>query len=305
MSTGLKEKLEEISGRDGVKVDESLKEHTSMKVGGAAAYYVSPRSEDEIRKIIELLNKENEDWFVLGNGSNVIVSDAGYKGTVICLKDNYKGAEIERKDDRVFVRVKAGTLNKDLSEFLCENSIGGFEFASGIPGTIGGAVFMNAGAYGGEMKNIVREVKLLDKNGRTVIKTGEEMEFSYRHSFISDGGFVALEAVLELKNADKDAVRAEIDELTRQRQEKQPLEYPSCGSTFKRPEGYFAGKLISDAGLKGFSIGDAQVSEKHSGFVINKGQASSEDILKLIDYIKEKVYESQGVMLSCEVKVLQ
>ena len=284
-----------------------MKAHTSMKVGGPADLFFTPGSIGDIQFITGVLKKEKIPFYILGNGSNVIFRDEGFRGAVICLSDCFKGYSVAGNDEEngtADVIVKAGTLNKDLSDGLVKLGLSGFEFASGIPGSMGGATAMNAGAYDGEMKNIIKEVKLLDADGNTVMASNAEMDFGYRHSLVTSGDYIVLETTLTLKKDDPEMIRARVDDLTRRRQEKQPLEYPSCGSTFKRPEGYFAGKLISDAGLKGYRLGGAQVSEKHAGFVINREDASAEDVLDLIEYIKDRVYETQGVKLECEVKII-
>ena len=282
-----------------------MKAHTTMEVGGPADWFFTPSQEKDLRILLEELRKEKVPYYVIGNGSNVIFRDEGFDGAVICLKDNYKGYRILREDPvSADIAVKAGTQNKDFSNAMTRKGLAGFEFASGIPGSVGGATVMNAGAYGGEFRQIVREVKLLTPELQIVTRSCEEMEFGYRHSLASSGDFVILETVLTLTKDDPVRIQARVDDLTRQRQEKQPLEYPSCGSTFKRPEGYFAGKLISDAGLKGYRHGGAQVSEKHAGFVINRDHATAAQIRELIAYIQKTVEESQGVHLECEVKIL-
>lgn len=298
-------KLKEVLGSENVRLNEPMKAHTTMKVGGPAALFLTPEDEDPIRDALQILEEENIPYYILGNGSNVICKDAGYEGAIICLADRYKGFEIA-EDDGVTAKVivRAGTDNKEFSEAMIKAGLAGFEFASGIPGSIGGATAMNAGAYDGELKNIVTCVKLLDKSGNIITKSNEEMEFGYRHSLVSGGEYVVLETTFALKHDNRDDIQARVDDLTERRTSKQPLEYPSCGSTFKRPEGYFAGKLISDAGLKGYSLGGAQVSDKHAGFVINRDNASAADVLNLIEHIRRTVQASQGVMLECEVKIL-
>lgn len=298
-------KLNGMAGADHILLNEPMKYHTTMKVGGPADLFITPSGIREIAGVVNMLRKEKIPYFILGNGSNVICRDQGYRGAVICLSRFYKGYRIlQQEAGKVLVSVKAGTDNKKFSDACIRKGLSGFEFASGIPGSIGGAAAMNAGAYDGEMKQIVREVKLLDPEGAVVTKTGEEMEFGYRHSLVTGKDYVILEVVLELKEDDPEEIRKRVDVLTGKREARQPLEYPSCGSTFKRPEGYFAGKLISDAGLKGFQLGGAQVSEKHAGFVINRDDASAEDILNLIEHIRQTVYEQSGVKLECEVKML-
>lgn len=297
--------LYRIAGTDRVRTGEPMCRHTTMKVGGKAALYIAPGSVTQISAVIRFLQKEEIPYFILGNGSNVICKDEGFDGAVICLSDRYKGYRIlQRGEGYVIVSVKAGTDNKHFSDVCIRRGFSGFEFASGIPGSIGGATAMNAGAYDDEMKNIVQRVRLLDPEGHVVTRSCEEMRFGYRHSLVTEEAYVVLETVLKLKEEDPALIRARVEDLTRRREEKQPLEYPSCGSTFKRPEGYFAGKLISDAGLKGYQLGGAQVSEKHAGFVINRDSASAADILNLIEHIKKTVLDQSGVKLECEVKIL-
>ena len=299
------EQIYQIVGGSKVRLHEPMKNHTTMKAGGEAAIFVTPESQEEIVSLVSLLREKQMPYYVLGNGSNVIVRDEGYDGVMICLADRYQGFHVtEGPSGRALVYVKSGTDNKAFSDAMISKGLAGFEFASGIPGSIGGATAMNAGAYDGEMKQIIRSVKILDTEGNIVTRKNAEMEFGYRHSLVSDGNGIVLETVLELYHDDPEEIRMRVDDLTARRQAKQPLEYPSCGSTFKRPEGYFAGKLISDAGLKGVSIGGAQVSEKHAGFVINRGNATAKDILDLIDYIRKQVLETQGVKLECEIKIL-
>ncbi len=298
-------KLKNVLGADNVKLNEPMRLHTTMKVGGPAALFLTPENEEGIKDTVKILEEANVPYYILGNGSNVICKDTGYDGAIICLAGKYKGFEIINDDgETANVTVKAGTDNKEFSDAMIRASLAGFEFASGIPGSIGGATAMNAGAYDGELKNIVTQVKLLDRSGNIITKSNEEMDFGYRHSLVSGGDYVVLETTFALKHDDRTAIQARVDDLTERRTSKQPLEYPSCGSTFKRPEGYFAGKLISDAGLKGYMLGGAQVSDKHAGFVINRDNASAADILNLIEYIKKTVQESQGVTLECEVKIL-
>ena len=297
--------LYQLAGADRVRLDEPMCRHTTMKVGGNAALYIAPGSITQISGVIRLLRQENIPFFLLGNGSNVICRDEGFAGAVVCLSDHFKGYRVlQRGEGAVIVSVKAGTDNRHFSDACIRRGFSGFEFASGIPGSLGGATAMNAGAYDGEMKHIVQKVRLLDPEGRVVTRSCEEMQFGYRHSLITDGDYIVLETILKLKEDDPELIRARVEDLTRRREKKQPLEYPSCGSTFKRPAGYFAGALISNAGLKGFRLGGAQVSEKHAGFVINRDGASAADILDLIAYIKKAVKDNSGVELECEVKIL-
>lgn len=236
----------------------------------------------------------------MGNGSNLLVSDKGYRGVVIQLWKNF--SDIETEDNTI--TVKAGALLSKVAAEALEESLTGMEFASGIPGTMGGAVMMNAGAYGGEMKDIIREVTVLTREGELLTLSKEEMNFGYRTSVVKEKGYVVISAELQLRKGDREEIRKVMDELKERRVTKQPLDMPSAGSTFKRPEGYFAGKLIMDAGLRGFSVGGAQISEKHCGFVVNKGDATAADVLGLIGEVQKRVQEKFGVALEPEVKFL-
>ncbi len=280
--------------------DEPMKKHTTFRVGGNADYFIVPKTEKEIQNVIHLCQKEHMPYYILGNGSNLLVGDKGYRGVII---------EICKAMDEIcvegsFLNVQAGALLSKVGSAALGAGLTGFEFASGIPGTMGGAVFMNAGAYGGEMKDILAEVTVLDDAGTVRTLKREELELGYRTSIVAKRGYVVLSAKVKLQTGDPDKIRERMEELKEQRTTKQPLEYPSAGSTFKRPEGYFAGKLIADAGLRGFQVGGAQVSEKHCGFVINKENATAADIVELMRQIIEKVQVKFGVKLEPEVKKL-
>lgn len=277
-----------------------MKAHTTFRTGGCARYLVEPQSAEQLRRVIELCRESGMPYYIVGNGSNLLVSDDGYDGVIIHLFKNMSGCHVE--GDRMVLQ--AGVLLVRAASLARKEELTGLEFASGIPGTIGGALVMNAGAYGGEMKDVVRSVRVLTREGELREYTNEEMQFGYRKSRITGEESVVLEAVLELAKGDPEKIQNRMDELKGQRLSKQPLEYASAGSTFKRPEGYFAGKLIQDAGLRGFRVGDAQVSEKHCGFVINRGNATSEEIARLIREVQKRVYENSGVKLETEVKFL-
>ena len=283
-----------------VLVDEPMKKHTTFRVGGNADYFVMPQSAEEVKNIVALCKEADMPYYILGNGSNLLVGDKGYRGVIIQI---YKEMNHIRIDgDKVIAQ--AGALLSRVGTATLEAELTGFEFAAGIPGTVGGAVFMNAGAYGGEMKDIIANATVLTQDGDIVTINKEDLELGYRTSVIAKKGYVVLEAEYQLQKGDKEAIRARMDELKVQRVTKQPLEYPSAGSTFKRPEGYFAGKLIQDAGLRGFQVGGAQVSEKHCGFVINKDQATAADIQELMRQVSDKVMQEFGVKLEPEVKTL-
>ena len=283
-----------------VLVDEPMKKHTTFRVGGNADYFVMPQNAEEVKKIVALCKDAEVPYYILGNGSNLLVGDRGYRGVIIQIYKAMNDVQIE--GDRV--KVQAGALLSRVGTATLEAELTGFEFAAGIPGTVGGAVVMNAGAYGGEMKDIIVNATVLTQDGDIITINKEDLELGYRTSVIAKKGYVVLEAEYQLQPGEKEVIRARMDELKCQRVTKQPLEYPSAGSTFKRPEGYFAGKLIQDAGLRGFQVGGAQVSEKHCGFVINKDQATAADIRELMRQVSDKVMQEFGVKLEPEVKTL-
>lgn len=290
----------EIVGENKVLEQEPMARHTTFRIGGPADYFVELGSIEQIRAAIQVCREENLPWFVLGRGSNLLVSDKGYRGVILSIYKDFQKTEIQGET----VTVQAGVLLTTLSGKVLDASLTGLEFASGIPGTIGGAVVMNAGAYGGEMKDIVRKVTVLDQDGEVRTLTCGEMQFGYRTSLAKKKGYIVLGAELTLKQGEKEKIREEMQALKAKRIEKQPLEFPSAGSTFKRPEGYFAGKLIMDAGLRGAAVGGAQVSEKHCGFVVNTGNATAADVRELMRRVQEKVEEQFGVHLEPEVRFL-
>ena len=292
------EKLQKILGEEKVLVNEPMASHTTFRIGGPADYFAVPETVEELEKVLNICKEEQTPYFILGNGSNLVVGDQGFRGGVIQLYKNFDGIKIEGTK----VTARAGAMRVRVAKEAGKAGLTGLEFASGIPGTIGGAMVMNAGAYGGEMKDVVTAVTVLTKDGEVKTLTGEEMNFRYRGSVVEDEGMIVLEAVMELKEGDLEEIQARMAELTVQRKTKQPIEYPSAGSTFKRPEGYFAGKLIQDAGLHGFQVGGAQVSEKHCGFVINAGGATAADVRNLMQQVSDKVKEQFGVTLEPEVK---
>lgn len=287
-------------GSDNVRLHEPMKKHTTFRIGGPADYYLCPHSIEELQKVLKICREQEMAFFILGNGSNLLVSDKGYRGVVIQLWKNFSDITVKETT----IEVKAGALLSKVAAEALEEGLTGMEFASGIPGTIGGAVVMNAGAYGGEMKDIIKEVTVLNQEGEMLTLSKEEMKLGYRTSIVKEKGYIVVSVVLQLKNGDKEEIRRVMEDLKNRRVTKQPLDMPSAGSTFKRPEGYFAGKLIMDAGLRGFSVGGAQVSEKHCGFVVNKGDATAEDVLGLIHEVQMRVQEQFGVVLEPEVKFL-
>ena len=287
-------------GSDNVKLQEPMSKHTTFRIGGPADFYLCPHSTKEVQQTVQICKEENLPYFILGNGSNLLVSDKGDRGAIIQLWKNF--SDISVKD--CCITAKAGALLSKVAAEALEEGLTGMEFASGIPGTIGGAVFMNAGAYGGEMKDIIKEVKVLDDQGEIRVLSNEEMKLGYRTSIVKEKGYTVLSAVLQLKKGEVSVIRETMEDLKNRRTSKQPLDMPSAGSTFKRPEGYFAGKLIMDSGLRGFSVGGAQVSEKHCGFVVNKGGATAEDVTALIREVQRRVKEKFGVELETEVRFL-
>ena len=294
------DKVVDIVGEENVHTDEPMSRHTTFRIGGNADYFVKPGNADEVAAVIVVCREYNIPYFILGNGSNLLVSDDGYRGMIINIMDNMDSVTV---DGRI-ITAQAGAMLVRVSVMARDNALTGLEFASGIPGTIGGAVYMNAGAYGGEMKNVVKTVRAIDEYGRIYELDSEKMDFSYRHSIVEERKLIVLEVTLELEHGSREAIDDRMKELAEARRSKQPLEYPSAGSTFKRPEGYFAGKLIMDAGLRGYSVGGAQVAEKHSGFVINKGGATASDVVELIRDVQHDVDDKFGVTLEPEVKML-
>nr|WP_317379955.1 UDP-N-acetylmuramate dehydrogenase [uncultured Faecalimonas sp.] len=292
--------LIQLTAEKNVLTDEPMKKHVTFRVGGAADYFVSPESAEEVQKIILLCKEKGMPYYILGNGSNLLVSDSGYRGVIIQIYKSMSDISVEGE----LVKAQAGALLSAIAAQAAAASLTGFEFASGIPGTIGGAAVMNAGAYGGEMKDVIAQVTVLTKDGEILVIPGEKMEMGYRTSIVAKNQYIVLEAVIRLAHGEQEQIRAKMEELKEKRTTKQPLEYPSAGSTFKRPEGYFAGKLIEDAGLRGFQVGGAQVSEKHCGFVINKDQATAAEVRELIRQVSERVRENSGVTLEPEVKML-
>lgn len=300
MKQRLIEELTELLGNDRVLKNELMSRHTTFRIGGPADLFLLPNTVEEIKKIREICIQEQESYFILGNGSNLLVSDSGFRGVIIQTYRNL--AQIQVEED--CIRAQAGALLSGIAQAAKAASLTGFEFAAGIPGTLGGAVVMNAGAYGGEMKDVLKEATVLDSEGQIRRIPAGKLAMGYRTSVIKEAGYMVLEAVISLKKGDPDQIRETMKDLTQRRISKQPLEYPSAGSTFKRPEGYFAGKLIMDSGLRGYTHGGAQVSEKHCGFVINTGGATARDVCELMEHVQKTVYEKYNVKLEPEVKFL-
>ncbi len=291
--------LQNVMGGSGIFMEEPMKKHTTFRVGGPADVLVQP-DETALAAILALCRQYHVSYSFIGNGSNLLVGDKGIRGVVIEMTDPMGNIEVHGTQ----ITAQAGAMLSKIANTAASNGLGGMEFAAGIPGSVGGAVVMNAGAYGGEMKDIIEKVYVLDENGAQLELDRDALDLGYRHSCIPDKKYIVTKVVLELVPRNEAEIRSEMKELNEKRAEKQPLQYPSAGSTFKRPEGYFAGKLIMDAGLRGYQVGGAQVSEKHCGFVINKGDATAADICQLMRDVSDKVQAQFGVVLEPEVKMI-
>ena len=300
MNQNFYDKLNNVIAKDSILIDEPMSRHTTFRVGGPADFFVTPKAKEEVRDVVRICKEAGMPYYIIGNGSNLLVSDAGYRGVIVQIYKEMNEVKVEGD----LVKAQAGALLSGIAAKALGAELSGFEFASGIPGTIGGACVMNAGAYGGEMKDVLESVTVLTGEGKIIELGRNELELGYRTSVIAKKGYIVLGAVLKLERGDGEKIKTYMDELKEKRVTKQPLEYPSAGSTFKRPEGYFAGKLIMDAGLCGYQTGGAQVSEKHCGFVINKGNATATDVCRLIKDVQDKVKEQFGVTLEPEVKFL-
>lgn len=328
------DKMEQIVGKDRVRKEEPMAKHTTFRIGGPAKWFVEPDSAEQLAACIRYLEEVQMQWYVLGNGSNLLVADEGYDGVILSLHRMNKEAEqigelhqirilpsdakeADKKTllaeygiaqslaaDKAYVSAGSGVMLSTLAVKIADQGLAGFEFAGGIPGTLGGAVTMNAGAYGGEIKDVIVAAKMIDRTGKIHLLPAEELHLSYRHSIVQEQGFIVVSALFAFERGDKAQIKAQMQELNARRREKQPLEYGSAGSTFKRPEGYFAGKLIEDAGLKGYQVGDIMVSEKHCGFVVNVGQGTCAQADAVIKHVQQTVKEQFGVTLETEVKRL-
>lgn len=281
-----------------IRFNEPLRNHTSFQIGGPADVMIIPSSEEELIKAVKVCRSKKLKYFIMGNGSNLLVRDGGIRGVVIKINGNFDKIKLEEN----VISVQAGALLTSVSKYLLKHSLSGFEFASGIPGTVGGAVVMNAGAYGGEMRDIVKTVRVLTTENLILELSNEELNFGYRNSKVKELDWIVLTAEFQLEKSDYVKINEKMKDLTFQRTSKQPLEMASGGSTFKRPEGYFAGKLIDDSGLRGLRHGDAQVSEKHCGFVVNRGNSNYKEVMELIDVIQKTVRDNYGVELEMEIK---
>ena len=293
--------LMRLVGEENVLVAEPMKNHTTFRIGGKADALVRISDREQLAKVLKYLSQVEVPYYILGNGSNLLVSDKGYQGVIIETSDKMNEVRV----DGSCLVCQAGALLSKVARTAYENGLTGLEFAAGIPGTIGGGVVMNAGAYGGELKHVVTHVTAMDRNGEELVFDNEAMEFGYRSSLIKKYPYIVTEVRVQLTEGDKSVIKEVMDDLAARRREKQPLEYPSAGSTFKRPEGHFAGALIQDAGLKGYTVGGAQVSEKHSGFVINTGDATAEDVRTLMAHVQKTVKEKFDVTLEPEVIYLE
>ena len=295
-----------IVGKDRVLREEPLRLHTTLKIGGPADFLAKPESEEELSALLQCCKRYAVPHFILGNGSNLLVSDAGYRGVVIKLWKSEEAVHVLRSSvyDGTAVRIAAGTMLSRAAMAIANLGLQGFAFAAGIPGTLGGAVVMNAGAYGGEIKDCIVSARLMDGDGKITEVSKDELQLGYRTSAIQGTDLIVLDATFVFAQGNKEAILSEIEELNQRRREKQPLEFPSAGSTFKRPEGYFAGKLIMDAGLAGYRVGDAEISKKHCGFAINCGNATATDFYQLMQDVTATVKEKFGVTLEPEVRLL-
>ncbi len=297
MSTSMYEHIRTIVPDERLMFHEPMSRHTTFRVGGEAECMAVVETKEELSQLVSYLGRVEQEYFVLGNGSNLLVGDKGYRGIILKLGPRLSAVGVEKDH----IAAGAGALLSQVASAARDAGLSGLEFAAGIPGSIGGAIVMNAGAYGGEMKQVVKMVRVMDKEGEILTLDNDTMEFGYRTSIIRNRPFIVLGVVLKLTSGNKEEISAKMEELMKQRKSKQPLEYPSAGSTFKRPEGHYAGKLIMDAGLRGYRIGGAQVSEKHCGFVINAGGASAADIREVIEEVRERVLDRFHVRLEPEV----
>lgn len=299
-NSGLYEYISSLVPTDDILTNEPMSAHTTFRVGGEASMLVRISSPDQLLKLIPYLNDIGEPYYVIGNGSNILVGDKGYNGVILEIGSGMSDIRVE--GNRIIAR--AGALLSSIARAALENDLSGLEFASGIPGSIGGGVVMNAGAYGGEIRDVVTEVEVMSVDGQLMTISNRDMQFGYRTSIIKMRPFTVLSVTMELTPGDHTAIEDKMKELSARRKEKQPLEYPSAGSTFKRPEGYFAGKLIMDAGMRGYTIGGAAVSEKHCGFIVNKGNATAADVYEVIQEVEERVKERFDVTLEPEIVFL-
>lgn len=319
------QRLEQMVGRDHIRSQEPLSGHTTFRIGGPAKWYVEPDTTEELILVVRYLREQGEPYYILGNGSNILVNDAGIDGVVVCTH-NGRGGSLEsvgcfteeqemrrffydqgyctpeEVQGKILLYAGSGSLLSRVASEAANQSLAGLEFASGIPGTLGGAITMNAGAYGGEIQDVIVSARVLDQDGVVKILKKEELDLGYRSSIIQRENMIVLDGLFALEPGEEQQIRAKMKDYNDRRREKQPLEYGSAGSTFKRPEGYFAGKLIQDAGLRGYRVGDVMVSEKHCGFVVNVGQGTCEQAEQVMEHVQKTVFEQFGVELEAEVK---
>jgi UDP-N-acetylmuramate dehydrogenase len=299
MKTTIYNQLVKIINEENIAIDEHIKNHTYTKLGGKADFFVTPTNYEEVQNVVKFCLTEKVPFTLIGNGSNLIVRDGGIRGIVLSLKNFNK---ITVSGTRITAQSGAAII--DTSRKALDSKLTGLEFACGIPGTVGGAIYMNAGAYGGEIKDCLESVLVIDKNGEMITRKAQDLDLSYRYSNIQENGDIVLEATFQLQHGNYDEIKAVMDDLTYRRESKQPLEYPSCGSVFKRPPGYFAGKLIQDSNLQGTRIGGAEVSKKHAGFIVNVDNATASDYISLIRHVQKTVKEKFGVSLEREVRII-
>ena len=302
MNKEIIEKIQKVIPKEKIYINEEMKKYTSFKIGGPAECLIKIEIVDQIKEVYKIAKEFNIPLTVIGNGSNLLVSDRGIKGIV--LKIEIKKLEFQEDKGKINIVVGSGEKLGIMAQKFLNQEIEGFEFAAGIPGTIGGAIRMNAGAHGKEMKDIVKTVTYIDREGNIKKINNSEAEFKYRNSIFSHKDYVIIEAELKLQKGNKEEILAKMQEYANFRKEKQPLEFPSAGSTFKRGEDFITARLIDECGLKGYQIGDAQISEKHAGFIINKGNATAEDVMKLIEYTKEQIYNKFGKRIETEIEIL-
>lgn len=306
MNLEFEDAIKKILTEEQIERKESLAKHTTFRIGGPADYFLKPKSEEEIAGILACCNEREIPYYVLGNGSNVLAEDEGYPGVILHVGRNFSDMEIKKNlDGSCLVRAGSGIMLSKLAKEVAKEGLNGLEFAAGIPGMLGGAITMNAGAYGGEIKDCIQSARVVTRDGGIKVLKKEDLELGYRSSVIQREGYIVTQAEFLLRKGEQEQIYATMEDYQKRRKEKQPLEYPSAGSTFKRPEGYFAGKLIEDAGLKGYRVGDLMVSEKHCGFVVNVGNGTAKDAHQLLEDVSRIVYEKFHVVLEPEVRFLK
>lgn len=305
MYENFKEAVKEIIKEEQILCEESLAKHTTFRIGGPADLFLQPKNDDEISELVKFCNEKEIPFYIMGNGSNILAGDKGYTGIILHIGKEMSSIQFEQQEDgTVLVTAGAGIMLTRLAREAANHALTGLEFAGGIPGTLGGAVAMNAGAYGGEIKDCITWAKVITREGKQMVLNKEELALGYRSSIIQKQEWIVTQAQFLLKEGNIEEIRKTMDDLQKKRKEKQPLEYPSAGSTFKRPEGYFAGKLIEDAGLRGYRVGDIMVSDKHCGFVVNVGNGTAKEVHELIQHVEQIVYDKFGVRLEPEVRFL-